>query len=95
MSEKTGNLEKLVYEFNTSECCEVQLPNGEWYRVTPREFRSNSRPRRVSEKTYDGPIYYYGTNQKVKSENIYKEGLLFINEVDFRNSETKKPFGRV
>jgi hypothetical protein len=95
MSEKKGNTEKLIYDFNTTECCEVQISNSQWCRVTPREFRSNSRPRRISEKTYDGPIYYYGTNQKVKPENIYKEGLLFIHEVDFRNSETKKPFGRL
>ena len=93
MAEKQGQTEKLRYDFNSAACCEVQLPNGNWYRVTPREFRSCSRPRRISETIYNGPLYYYGTNKIVK--NIYKEGLLFINEVDFRNSETKKPFGRV
>jgi hypothetical protein len=63
MSEKTGNVEKLQYDFNTAECCEVQLENGEWYRVTPREFRSNSNPRRISGNEYNGPLYFYDTNK--------------------------------
>jgi hypothetical protein len=99
MSEKEGQTEKLIYDFNTANCCEVQLPNEEWYRVTPREFRSSSRPRRILKKQeyeeYIGPIYYYGTNQKVKDNQIYKIGLLFINEIDTRNSSTNKKYGRI
>lgn len=101
--EKQGQTEKLIYDFNTARSCEVQLPNGEWYRVTPREFRSYSRPRRIQEicesglvaQEYNGPIYFYNTNKIVKENQIYKIGLLFINEVDTRDSSTKRPFGRI
>jgi hypothetical protein len=99
MSEKQGQTEKLRYDFNTAQCCEVQLPNEEWYRVTPREFRSSSRPRRILKiqeyEEYIGPIYFYDTNQKVKEDQIYKIGLLFINEIDTRNSSTNKKYGRI
>ncbi len=103
MAEKQGQTEKLIYDFNTARSCEVQLPNGEWYRVTPREFRSNARPRRIQEihglelvaQEYNGPIYFYNTNKKVKEDQIYKNGLLFIHETDTRDSSTRKPYGRV
>ena len=102
MAEKQGQTEKLVYDFNTARSCEVQLPNGEWYRISPREFRSNSRPRRIQEihdsklviQEYNGPIYFYNTNKKVKEEQIYKCGLLFIHEMDTRESSTGKSYGR-
>jgi hypothetical protein len=101
--EKQGQTEKLIYDFDTARSCEVQLPNEIWYRVTPREFRSYSRPRRIHElrgsemviQEYNGPIYFYNTNKIVKENQIYKTGLLFINEVDTRNSSTNKPYGRI
>jgi hypothetical protein len=103
MAEKQGQTEKLIYDFNTARSCEVQLPNGEWYRVTPREFRSNARPRRIQEvfgselvvQEYSGPIYFYNTNKIVKENQIYKNGLLFIDQIDPRNSSTNNPYGRI
>jgi hypothetical protein len=103
MGEKKGFTGKLIYDFDTEKCLEVQLPNENWYRVTPREFRSYSRPRRImvahnSELIpypYDGPIYFYETNIKVKPNQIYKQGVLFIDQIDSRNSNPNKTYGRV
>jgi len=48
MAEKTGNTAKLVYDFNTAAVCEVCI-KGNWYRTTPREFRSFDGERRLTE----------------------------------------------
>ena len=47
MGEKRGSTEKMLYDFNAAACLEVQLPNENWYRITSREFRSYSYPRRI------------------------------------------------
>lgn len=66
MSEKTGNLEKLKYDFNTSGNLESFIPNLQnWYRQTSREFRSSSYKRRINGEKYIGPVYEYGTNRLV------------------------------
>jgi hypothetical protein len=74
MSEKRGATIKLEYPFNSAGCLEVQLPNGNWYRVTCREFRSFNGPRRFvrypnGEPTYEeynAPLYYWNTNTRCK-----------------------------
>jgi len=74
MGEKGGQTEKLRYDFNTALCSEVQLQNQKWYRVTCKEFRSFNGPRRIGKwvneepvyEQYNGPIYYWNTNTKVK-----------------------------
>lgn len=48
MAEKTGNTAKLIYDFNTSGVCEVQI-KGNWYRTTAREFRSFDGNRRITQ----------------------------------------------
>lgn len=103
MGEKKGFTGKLIYDFDEEKCLEVQLPNENWYRVTPREFRSDSRPRRIMvahnskliPHPYDGPIYFYETNIKVKPDQIYKQGVLFIDQIDPRNSNSNKAYGRM
>ena len=47
MSEKTGHLVKMEYDFDTAGVLEVWVPklNG-WYRVTSRDFRSFRAKRR-------------------------------------------------
>jgi hypothetical protein len=86
MSEKRGNTGKMVYDFNSAACLEVQLPNKNWYRITPREFRSYTYPRRIlvngEYQIYDGPVYLYETNIVVK--NPTKQGLLYVNDIDPR-----------
>ena len=65
---------KLIYDFDTSKCTEVEV-NNVWYRVTCNNFRSFNGPRRIMlindkreiyYQEYDGPIYLYGTNSKLK-----------------------------
>lgn len=90
MSEKKGFTGKLVYDFNTAACLEVQL-NDNWYRVTGREFRSFNLPRRISEmigdeyitKNYEGPVYLFMTNTKVKEKDL-KPGLMCPDDIDPR-----------
>jgi hypothetical protein len=102
MSEKRGNTGSLEYLFNTSACLEVQLPNGGWYRITCREFRSHTYPRRISQlkgkeyitEIYEGPVYLYGTNTKVDLNETEKEGILYPNDVDPRTSK-KGELGRL
>lgn len=98
MSEKKGNTVKLIHDFNTAACLEVQLPNGNWYRITAREFRSYNYPRRIlvngEYMPYEGPVYLYGTNFKV--EDLDKKGLLFVNDVDPRTlNKSTRQYGRL
>lgn len=98
MSEKKGNTGKLIFDFNTAACLEVQLPNGNWYRITPNEFRSYTYPRRILVETiyqqYSGPVYLYGTNTIVK--NPENKGILYPNDVDPRTLVSeKRAYGRL
>ena len=83
MSEKRGETEKLLYEFNSAGCLEV-LKDGTWFRVTGKEFRSFDGERRITEpvtvelgnvnvpmRTYEyfGPVYMFGTNKIQKFTN--------------------------
>jgi hypothetical protein len=88
MSEKKGNLEKLIYDFKDTNC-EVQI-KAKWYRTTAREFRSWSGKRRIDNIEYNGTLYYYGTNKKV-TEEVKHEGVVFIGNKDPR--EDKRPRG--
>jgi len=84
MAEKRGDLEKLVYNFNTAGVLEIQMADEKWYRVTATRFRSWDGPRRITEPTevrradpfvpmrtyvYEGPLYVFRTNKKVKGSN--------------------------
>jgi len=81
MKEKTGNTEKLIYDFETAANLESFIPNlNGWYRQTAREFRSSSYKRRINEKEYIGPIYKYGTNKLVKA-NITPNSIIEHNWV--------------
>ena len=63
--EKTGNTEKLKYEFETAANLEVFMPNlKDWYRVTSREFRSFTGKRRINGIDYSGTVYLYNTNKR-------------------------------
>ena len=70
MSEKTGNIVKLEYDFDTSRHLEVYIPNLKgWYRVTSREFRSFNSKRRINGEKFIGNLYRYGTNQIVDGKD--------------------------
>jgi hypothetical protein len=69
--EKTGNTEKLIYDFNTASNQEVWMPNLEgWYRVTSREFRSFNGKRRINGEEYKGPVYHYATNKRANKSLV-------------------------
>lgn len=69
--EKTGNTEKLIYDFNTAANLELWMPNLEgWYRVTSREFRSFNGKRRINEEEYKGPVYHYATNKRANKSLV-------------------------
>jgi len=91
---KRGEIEKLIYEFNTSGLLEVFMSNlGGWYRTTAKDFRSFNGPRRITIPTeielgnvkvpmetfeYYGPVYSYGTNKVVDFSDT---GSLAKNEI--------------
>ena len=96
MAEKRGDLVKLIYDFNSARCCEVNYIEDKWARVTAREFRSWNGKRRILNvenpnkpyyEEYRGPVYYYGTNRINKKPK--KHGLVFIQNKDPR--EGKRP----
>lgn len=69
--EKTGNTEKLIYDFNTAANLELWMPNlNGWYRVTCREFRSFNGKRRISGEEYNGVIYHYDTNKRANKSLV-------------------------
>ena len=88
MAEKKGNTGPLYYDFDTSKLLEVQLPSGNWYRVTPRDFRSFNAPRRITEIEYNGPIYLWDTNTIVKEPKLI--GIQHIDDVDPRKKLNKR-----
>ena len=76
MSEKTGNIVKLEYKFDTARNLEVYMPTlKRWHRVTSREFRSFNGQRRISGQEYIGPVYLYGTNKSADT-NQYELGMI-------------------
>jgi hypothetical protein len=76
MTEKTGNTEKLNYDFNTASNLEVFMINlDDWYRVTSREFRSFNGKRRINNVDYNGPIYHYATNRRA-NKSLFPKGKI-------------------
>lgn len=74
--EKTGNLVKMVYDFNTASNLEVFMVNlNGWYRVTSREFRSFNGKRRINGELYDGRVYLYNTN-KIASKSVFPKNMM-------------------
>lgn len=72
--EKTGNTEKLKYDFETAANLEVFMPNlNDWYRVTSREFRSFNGKRRINNVEYEGPVYLYNTNKRANKSQFKRD----------------------
>jgi hypothetical protein len=83
--EKTGNTEKLKYDFNTASNLEVFMPNlNDWYRVTSREFRSFTGKRRINNVEYDGPVYVYNSNKRVNKSKFERNIIANHNWVSKR-----------
>ena len=89
MSEKTGNTEKMRYDFQTASNLEVFLPiKKDWYRVTSRQFRSWTGKRRINEVEYNGPVYLFGMNKRVNKTTAIKN--IFAG---YEYKESKRQFG--
>ena len=86
MAEKTGHLEKIVFDFNTAGVLEISSDNEKWYRVTASRFRSWDGPRRITEPTivvranprvpmrtyvYEGPVYFSESNRVATKQNNF------------------------
>ena len=56
----------LIVDFDKFKVLEVELSSGRWCGTTYVEFRSFDGNRRINGKSYEGPIYLYGTNKKKK-----------------------------
>lgn len=57
---------KLEVDFKRHAVLEVLLSSGKWCSTTYVEFRSWDGKRRVNGKSYEGPVYLYGTNKLKK-----------------------------
>ncbi len=78
-----GRSLKLTYPYNTSANLEVEYQPNKWARVTPLAFRSFTGNRRIDGNSYDGPLYYEGTNtlyETQKQEAIRVIGIEELNE---------------
>jgi hypothetical protein len=74
--EKTGNTEKIKYDFNTAANLEVYMPNlNDWYRVTSREFRSFNGKRRMNGIEYEGNVYHYESNKRA-NKSLFPKGKI-------------------
>jgi len=100
MAEKKGQTVKLKYDFPTQRCCEVYVPNLEdWFRITPKEFRSWVGQRRILHiegddrmkldikyeyKDYNGPTYLFDSNKKINPSNYTQNKVAFLHDEDPR-----------
>ena len=74
--EKTGNTEKIKYDFNTAANLEVFMSNLDgWYRVTSREFRSFNGKRRMNGIEYEGNVYHYESNKRA-NKSLFPKGKI-------------------
>ena len=89
MSEKTGHIEKIEYLFNEAKHLEIYMPTlNRWHRVTPTDFRSWDGKRRIQGEEYEGPLYAYGTNQKVSPKHNNK--IIPSEILNERNARSQK-----
>jgi hypothetical protein len=95
LGEKRGNTVKLVYDFNSARCCEIEYKPGKWIRTTVREFRSfdgNRRilnvddPNNVFYEQYNGPVYLFDTNKKITP--------IHTNQIQFTETGDPRRFGQ-
>lgn len=78
---KRGETGKLKYDFDQSLHLEICIED-KWYRSTAREFRSFDGLRRINNDSYEGPVYYFKTNDKVMSL-LSKENIVYSPSVDY------------
>jgi len=84
MGEKRGNLVKLIYDFDTSNMCEIGMTTEKgikWYRVTAKRFRSWDGPRRLTGPK-EQPGHGVEAFQNIEMETIEYNGPLYLYETN-------------
>ena len=84
MGEKRGNLVKLVFDFDTSNVCEVGVTSEDgikWYRTTSRRFRSWDGPRRLT-RPVSQPGHGVEAFQNIEMETVDYDGPLYLYETN-------------
>ena len=84
MGEKRGNLVKLIFDFDTSNVCEVGVTSEEgikWYRTTSRRFRSWDGPRRLT-RPVSQPGHGVEAFQNIEMETVDYDGPLYLYETN-------------
>jgi hypothetical protein len=87
MAEKTGQVEKIKYDFNTAANLEIYMPGlGRYHRVTSREFRSFNGKRRINNEQYHGNVYHYESNKRANKSLFPKDKIVEHNWKSIRRS---------
>mgnify|MGYP003646217330 FL=1 len=87
MAEKTGNTEKIKFDFNTAANLEVFMSNLDgWYRVTSREFRAFNGQRRINNDEYFGNVYHYDSNRRA-NKSLFPIGKI----IDHNWTSVRRP----
>ena len=90
MGEKRGNLVKLIYDFDTSNMCEIGMTTEKgikWYRVTAKRFRSWDGPRRLTRPTKQ-PGHGVEAFQNIVMETVEYNGPLYLYETNIKREFT-------
>lgn len=82
---------KLDYPFNDAACLEVEYKPGKWARVTAHSFRSITGSRRINGVTYDGPVYYEGTNHRYLKKKGEQFRLVSVEELNLKSKRKPEP----
>ena len=89
MGEKRGNLEKLIYDFDTSNVCEVGTTTDDgikWYRTTAKRFRSWDGPRRLTGPEKQ-PGHGIDAFRNIKMITTEYNGPLYLYETNIKQSK--------
>lgn len=93
---------RLLYDFDSVKCCEINYKEDKWVRITPNEFRSFGGKRRILNiknssnafyEEYQGPVYYFETNEIVPHD-ILENKVIFKDNTDPRDNFRKKGIWR-
>jgi hypothetical protein len=82
---------KLICDFNTADCLEVEYRPNCWARVTHNHFRSFTGTRRINNVLYKGPIYYEGTNNRYKKAKDDKMRIVNVEELNTKLRRKQEP----
>lgn len=89
MGEKRGFTGKLIYDFDTSNMCEVGVTTKDgvkWYRTTAKRFRSWDGPRQLT-RPVQQPGHGVEAFQDIKMETIQYDGPVYLFETNLEREK--------